>query len=165
MQREDRRCLLDTARDWEVYCDLKEERQNDTKFAFPQFVSLTSFKPDLVILSKSTKTCIVWELTAPLEENIESRHSSKVDKYLKELVQNAQSGWTIKVVCGEVGAKGWIPPRFTRDLRHIFGLTKSKSRSLADDCAWVARQCSYVIWSNRDNRDFEPFPVSPPSQE
>lgn len=153
---------LDRARDWEVLCDLRDERRPGTSFMFPQYVSLTSFKPDMIILSKQAKICIVWELTAPLEENIEKRHASKTAKYQRELVDNGQAGWTIHIVCGEIGAKGWVPPTFTNDLRTVFGLPKRQRTKLANNCAWVARQCSYVIWLNRNNRAFEPFPVQPP---
>ena len=115
-----------------------------------------------IYLSKQAKICIVWELTAPLEENIEKRHASKTAKYQRELVDNGQAGWTIHIVCGEIGAKGWVPPTFTNDLRTVFGLPKRQRTKLANNCAWVARQCSYVIWLNRNNRAFEPFPVQPP---
>jgi hypothetical protein len=152
--------VLDQAQDWEVMCDLKSDNAGHSIFIFPQDVVLTSAKPDLVVLSRKLKICIVWELTAPLEENIETRHSSKLDKYIKELSDNVLPGWTLDIVCGEVGAKGWVPPNFTKDLRRLFGFSKSQSVKLADGCSLVARKCSYVIWANRNNRDFVPFPMT-----
>lgn len=157
-----RESTIDHARDWEVLCDLRWERKAGTEFAFPHEVALTAMKPDLVVWSRSTKTCIVWELTAPLEENIARRHADKLAKYLKELTDNVNDGWELKIVCGEVGAKGWIPPSYVKDLRRTFGFSKAQVSRLADDSAYVARQCSYVIWLNRDNRNFEPALVAPP---
>ena len=101
----------------------------------------------------------------PLEENIEKWHKDKTEKHIKELGDNMQPGWELKFVCGEVGAKGWVPPSFTKDMRNTFGVKKTRVRKLADDCSWVARQCSYVIWLNRDNKEFTPHKVIPPGSE
>ena len=84
-------------------------------------------------------------------------HTAKPIKYEEEIRPNLLPGWTLHVVAGEVGAKGWVPPTFTKDLRKLFGFAKSKANKLADDCASVARRCSYVIWRSRNNRDFDPF--------
>ena len=155
--------LLNQARDWEVLCDLVWERSPGSIFLFPQDVALTNLKPDLLIVSRSTRRCILIELTAPLEENIESRHSTKKRKYTDEVLDNLQPGWKVEIVCIEVGAKGWIPPSFTRDLRKVVGFSKSVCRKLANDCQLVARKCSYVIWLNRSNKEFQPIRVIPPS--
>ncbi len=73
--------LLNQARDWEVLCDLSWERSPGSILLFPQDVALTQLKPDLLVVSRTTKRCVLIELTAPLEENIESRHSTKKRKY------------------------------------------------------------------------------------
>ena len=96
---------------------------------FASEIALTNAKPDLIIISRSKKICIVFELTAPLEENIVSRHGQKLGKYTKELHDNLKPGWTLDIVCGEVGAKGWIPPSLNRDLRKTFGFVKAAIRS------------------------------------
>lgn len=90
------------------------------------------------------------------------RHVSKFEKYSKDIKENLMEGWKLKIVCGEVGAKGWIPPNMIRDLNHVMGFKKSKRRDLANHCSYVARQCSLVIWLNRNNKDFKPVRVSHP---
>jgi hypothetical protein len=159
-----RESILDLARDWEVMCDLPFGRAPGSVFVFPADVALSSAKPDLIIMSRSLKICIVWELTSPLEENIQSWHSKKLLKYEEDLGDNVQPGWTLHILAGEVGAKGWIPPTYIKDLRRVFGFSKRECATVADNCAYVARQCSYVIWLNRRNRDFRPMQISPPEE-
>jgi hypothetical protein len=159
-----RESILDLARDWEVMCDLPFGRAPGSVFVFPADVALSSAKPDLIVMSRSHKICIVWELTSPLEENIQSWHSKKLLKYKEDLGDNVQPGWTLHILAGEVGAKGWIPPTYIKDLRRVFGFSKRECATVADNCAYVARQCSYVIWLNRRSRDFRPMQISPPEE-
>ena len=157
---EKQRCILDEACDWEIMSDLPWKRAEGSFFMFPVDVALTNAQPDVIIVSRVKKICVVFELTAPLEENIVSRHTKKMTKYIKEIQDNLQPKWKLEIVCCEVGAKGWIPPGFNKSMKSIFGLVKKKRKKLADDCSWVARQCSYVIWLNKENRDFKPVRIS-----
>jgi hypothetical protein len=150
--------ILDQARDWKVICDLRSERRS---FHFPGMIAITTAEPDLVVYSLKNKICIIWELTAPMEENIEKRHKEKIDKYEKSIGHNLNKGWSLHIVAGEVGARGWVPPTFTKDLRRLFGFSKATRRKVADQCAEVARRCSFLIFQNRNNRDFERFLVEP----
>jgi hypothetical protein len=147
--------FLDAATDWMVLADLPAEHKQGRDFIFPQVVALTSYKPDVVIYSLSSKKCIVVELTSPVEENIEHWHKEKHAKYKKELVPNRNKGWTIELCIVEVGAKGWIPPSFTKDVKRCFGLEKNTLSLLVDECSKMARRCSYIIWLNRFNKAFD----------
>ena len=53
----------------------------------------------------------------------------------------------------EVGCRGYIPPRFTSFLRKL-GFSSSETRILRDNIQLVTRKCSYIIWINRFNKDF-----------
>ena len=44
--------MLNSARDWEVLCDLDWESCPGSVFVFPQDVALTNAKPDLIIVSR-----------------------------------------------------------------------------------------------------------------
>ena len=67
--------MLSSAPDWQLLVDL--ERQ--TKF--PAHIVETKLRPDLVMFSNSTKKVIMWELSVPWEENMESTHERKIAKY------------------------------------------------------------------------------------
>ena len=91
--------ILDQARDWKVICDLRSERRS---FSFPGMIAITTAEPDLVVYSLKKKICIIWELTAPMEENIEKRHKEKIDKYERSIGHNLSKGWSLHIVAGEV---------------------------------------------------------------
>jgi hypothetical protein len=152
--------LLERGRDWKVLCDLSWERSPGSSFVFPSHIATTSLKPDIIVYSPSSKFCIVGpELTAPMEENIASWKSKKLTKYSTELTDNLEPDWNIHISTIEVGARGWIPPSFYTELRRVFGFSKRALKELADTCSHIARKCSYVIWINRFNKDFIPFPM------
>ena len=49
------RCVLDEARDWEVLCDLRWEREPGSWFMFPCDIALTGFKPDALVICIQVK--------------------------------------------------------------------------------------------------------------
>jgi hypothetical protein len=152
--------LLSQARDWKVVGDLSLDKRSQNAYTFPAVVAATSLRPDIVVFSETARFCIVGpELTAPMEENIGKWRRAKFDKYNAELMPNLEPGWRIHVCTAEVGARGWIPPHFTNDLRRVFGFSRRELSQIADNCALVARKCSYVIWLNRFNKHFEPIPI------
>ena len=53
----------------------------------------------------------------------------------------------------EVGCRGYIPPRFTSYMRQL-GFSSPDTRKLRDNIQLVTRKCSYIIWINRFNKDF-----------
>lgn len=63
--------LLQRASDWELRVDLKR------KLVFLQDMAVTSLRPNMVLLSRSTKTIIVAELTVPWEERLATSHQLK----------------------------------------------------------------------------------------
>jgi hypothetical protein len=151
---------MQRARDWEVFCDLPWERAPGSVFTFPGVAAFTALKPDIVVISNTAKFCICGpELTAPMEENVKKWRKEKSAKYSDELTANAAPDWKFSVCTVEVGARGWVPNSFRNDLRRIFGFSKSDLTNLENTCSLVARKCSYLIWINRFNKDFAPFPL------
>ena len=47
----------------------------------PPEICITNLKPDIVIVDKLKKNLHIFELTCPLERNIDERHKYKQDKY------------------------------------------------------------------------------------
>ena len=76
-----------------------------------------------------------------MEENLE--------KYSKLLCP----GWQVHLFMLEVGCRGFVPSRFSFSLRQL-GFTPLEFRKLRDNLQLIARKCSYVIWLNRFNKDF-----------
>lgn len=104
---------------------------------------------DSFIISRSKKIFIVLELTVPMEENIERWHQEKFNKYSSLVC----TGWQVELFMIEVGCRGYIPPRFSSFMRQL-GFSSSETRKLRDNIQLVTRKCSYIIWINRFNKDF-----------
>jgi len=111
---------------------------------------------DGYVLSRKARVCVGIELTCPMEENIEKWHTAKWEKY-QELVTEATSNrWTFHLMVLEVGARGWISPGFTSNMMKL-GFDSQEVLMLSRRLRMLARKCSYVIWINRFNRNFEPW--------
>jgi len=143
--------ILSEAKDWVCDFDLPDLRQG-SPYAFPVDVDATSIKIDGYIISRSKKICILIELTVPFEHNIEHWHFEKLEKYQSELSHIRD--WKLSYLILEVGCRGWIPGRFFSIVRNI-GFVGREARRIYNNLQLVARKCSYVIWLNRFNKDFQ----------
>ena len=140
--------ILYEARDWVCDFDLPELHRT-SPYQFPVDVDITSLVCDGYIISRSRRICIILELTVPMEENIEYWHQIKLGKY-----STLQSpGWHIHYFSIEVGCRGFVPPRFS-GISRLLGFDTSEFKRLRDNLQLVVRKCSYIIWLNRFNKDF-----------
>ena len=142
--------ILELARDWVCDFHLPELHQS-IAYQIPFEVDVSTMMCDGYIISRSKKIFIVLELTVPMEENIERWHLVKLKRYSKL----ACPGWQVHLFMLEVGCRGFVPTRFMSSLRRL-GFNPSDSRKLRNDIQLVVRKCSYIIWINRFNKDFNP---------
>ena len=73
--------ILNEANDWKIDSDLLEFQREKNKFVFPFWICPTDLKPDCVIFSMQRKSCVIIEMTTPMDINIEKWHSAKLEKY------------------------------------------------------------------------------------
>jgi hypothetical protein len=83
-----------------------------------------------------------------MEENIEYWHQTKLEKY-----GALQSEWKLYYFCIEVGCRGFVPSRFSGVCRQL-GFSSVDFKRVRNNLQLVARKCSYIIWLNRFNKDF-----------
>ena len=112
---------------------------------------LTATKIDGYIMSESARICIGLELTCPMEENLAKQHSFKQQKYEQLASEAAQNGWRFEKLIIEVGARGFVPCHVHKALSRL----DIKAKSLINKLVIWAQKCSYVIWINRFNKDFQ----------
>ena len=143
--------LLQGAKDWICDFDLPECRTAGSSYVFPHDVCQTSMKIDGYILSRKAKVCIGLELTCPMEENITQWHSVKQEKYEEIVREAAKNGWRFETLVIEVGARGFIPQHVYK----TFTKLDIRPKSLINRLTLLAQKCSYVIWLNRFNQDFQ----------
>ncbi len=67
--------ILATARDWQLLVDLEQQLK------FPNRIVTTTLRPDVVLLSDSTKQVVLLELTVPWEDRLEEAFERKLAKY------------------------------------------------------------------------------------
>jgi len=158
VRKHQRTGLLHLACDW-IFDFHMPEWETAASYTFPSDVALTNRLPDGVLISRKTKMCVIIELTAPLEENIRSWNVKKTDKYEQEIAAHCEPGWKVVVLALEIGAKGWIPSSFFRVFKKL-GAPSSKTKQFANNCELLARKCSYLIWTNRFNKHFEPWRIT-----
>lgn len=72
--------------DWKLSVNLKRQ------LVFPQDVAVTSLRPDIVLLSRSTKAIIVAEPTVPWKAGLAISHQLKKAKY-QNLIEAVTKGW------------------------------------------------------------------------
>lgn len=134
--------VLQRASDWELRVDLRK------KLVFPQEVVATPLRPDIVLLSKSTKTIIIAELTVPWEERLATSHQLKKAKY-QDLVDEAiLKGWHATSYPIEVGCRGF-PAKSVRYFLQSVGLEPKQLKKATRDIAAAAESSSRWLWLKR----------------
>ena len=79
--------LLATARDWQLKVDLGRQLK------FPENIAVTTLRPDMVLVSETTRQVVLLELTVPWEDRMEEAFERKRAKY-EELAGECQNrGW------------------------------------------------------------------------
>jgi hypothetical protein len=133
---------LQRAFDWDLRVDLKR------KLVFPQDVVVTSLRPDMVLLSRSTKTIIVAELTVPWEERLAISHQLKKAKYQDLVDEAAVKGWHATSYPIEVGCRGF-PAKSLRHFLQMVGLEPKQLKKATRDIAAAAESSSRWLWLKR----------------
>ena len=124
---------VDTSK-FTIYADVPEFN-TPAGGTIPPSLTVTSDKPDIVIIDEKTKAVAIFELTVPFEHNIESRNTSKNDKYehLKEEIRN----YTTQIVAFEIGARGYVSRENRKRLKHKLRPASRNMLRLGKSC-----QCS-----------------------
>lgn len=133
---------LQGASDWELSVDLKR------KLVFPQDVAVTSLRPDLVLISRSTKTIIVAELTVPWEERLATSHQLKKAKYQDLIDEAVLKGWHATCYPIEVGCRGFPAKSVSYFLQKV-GLEPMQLKRATRDIAAAAESGSRWLWMRR----------------
>ena len=79
--------ILATRRDWNLQVDLRRQLR------FPPEIAIKRLRPDILLLSKTTKQLVLLELTVPREERMEEAHERKRVKYQPLIGEGQQRGW------------------------------------------------------------------------
>ena len=146
------------ADDWNIIWDEEYE-----PYVFPSQLAVSSARPDIVIWSPSSRTCVIAELTVCWEENFHQAHERKRDKkdYVSLINQCKQNGWKTSFFPVEVGARGIVSDSLTVFLKFM-GLSRKKARQEADRIGRTSLQASYTLWLSRNQEKFSRWTLVEP---
>ncbi|XP_049324773.1 uncharacterized protein LOC125789951 [Astyanax mexicanus] len=134
--------LISSASDWEMRVDLGRQLK------FPEYVTSTSLRPDLVLTSLSSKQVLLLELTVPWEDRMEEANERKRLKY-QELVEECQrKGWKAHCVPIEVGCRGFAARSLCKTYT-LLGVTGAAKRRAIKSATEAAERASRWIWIKR----------------
>ncbi|XP_075315189.1 uncharacterized protein LOC142375145 [Odontesthes bonariensis] len=134
--------LLATARDWQLKVDLGRQLK------FPENIAVTTLRPDMVLVSETTRQVVLLELTVPWEDRIEEAFERKRAKN-EELSSECRSrGWRIRCNPIEVGCRGFAGQSLIRALK-MPGLKGLKNRSAIKNISDAAEKASRWLWIKR----------------
>ena len=141
--------LLYQATDWILLHDLNSD------LIFPQHISTTTLRPDIVLLSNTKRSVILLELTSPSENNFSYWHTKKVEKYLPICSDAVQNNWTINLFAIEIGARGFIAESFNCCFKKL-GYRSHQLKVLSQQVSDTALRSSFYIWLSRNTKTWTP---------
>ena len=117
----------------------------------PPEVCVTNLKPDIVIIDKVKKELHIFELTCPLETNIEKRHLDKQNKYA-HFVKDI-TAFTTTITAFEVSSRGFINKRNHQHLQALHRMCKAgiKLNTFKKNISSLSIYSSYHIWLCRSD--------------
>ena len=134
----------------------------------PPSVLVTTLKPDIVIIEKSTKKVTVFELTVPAEHRIETANKLKQEKYA-HLSADATTSH-LSVIPFEIGSHtGYVSRQNKKNISalHKFCQESIKLKKLIQNISAITVLSSYFVFNcrNQDNwEDLDPILAPFPNQ-
>ncbi len=134
--------ILATARDWQLLVDLKQQLK------FPNHIVTTTLRPDIVLLSESTKQVVLLELTFPWEDRLEEAFERKLAKYEGLVSECRQAGWRARCLPIEVGSRGFAARSLCRAFS-LLGIDGVRRRRAIYNTTEAAEKASRWLWLKR----------------
>ena len=89
----------------------------------------------------------------PSKENMESWHSTKINKYLALKTTIESNGWSVELFAVEVSARGYCSKSFLCCLKKL-GFNNTVIRNNIKNFSKPSIGCSFCIWLARDNKEW-----------
>merc|ERR1712055_631417 len=118
----------------------------DRNLKFPIQVADTNMRPDMILVSESTKRIGLIELMVPSEERVEVSGELKKAKCASLLKEGRTRGWNMHMWAVEVGCKGFPAASMASFLKDIGIAEGERSRQLKK-IGEAATPSSRRIWN------------------
>ena len=117
---------------------------------------MTKLRPDITIFPNVLrKVILLIEVTCPCEENMESRHSTKINKYLALKTTIEYNEWSVEHFAVEVGARGYCSKSvlcYLKKLGFNNTLITNNIKNISKSCM----EYSFCIWLARNSKEWTP---------
>ena len=131
---------LEAAQDWNMKVDL------DKRLGVPRWIMQTNLRPDIIIISESSKQMGIIELTVPSEERVEVSGELKRAKYETLTEAGKKNGWKVRVWAVEVGCRGFPAVSMATLLRDL-GYQGNEKRKKLRQIGEAAEMASRSVWN------------------
>ena len=133
---------------YDVFSDI-EGYMTENGGTIPSFLTITTDRPDIVILDKKSKTVHIFELTVPFESNIVSRNISKNNKYA--YLSTDITFFKPTITAFEIGVRGTVTEENRKRLKsiHTFCDKKISFKTFSTNISAIAINSSYLIYNCR----------------
>ena len=148
--------------DLTLYSDIPGHKMNSG--TIPPDILVTSSRPDVVIVDRSSKEIHILELTCSFEKNIESAHTLKSRKYNDLKSDLEDKGWTANLVPFEIGSRGLITKRNKSSIIKTLKKTHMKlnHNRIFKDVSKISLLCSFVLFQAHAEPSWEDPPFLHP---
>ena len=139
--------ILEVANDWKMATDLPGMKE------YPDVIKESGLRPDMVLISESSRTVVIVELTVPYESNMSESHEFKMAKYEGLAREIRQKGYRTQLFAVEVGARG-LAGGTVYSLFQRLGLSGQARSRYLKQVAEAAEKASCWIWTKRNEKNW-----------
>ena len=124
-------------------------------YCFPAHIAFTQLRSDIIIFSNSLRKVVFIELTCPCEENVESWHGTKINKYLalKGIIKS--KCWCVELFAVEVGAREYCSKSVLCCFKKQ-DFNNKLIRNTIEKLSKSSMECSFCTWLARNNKEWTP---------
>ena len=115
---------------------------------------MTTLRPDIVIISRSSRNILLLELTVPWEENSETAHEMKTAKYQELCEEIRSNGWKVTYTAIEVGCRGFSSHTLWSAMK-VLGIRGRERRGMITEVDKRTMESSNWIWMKRDDKQWQ----------
>lgn len=122
----------------------------ETEYTFPPHLAATDQRPDIVWWNDATKRATLLELTIPFDTLLEDAARRKQAKYQDLVSSIRESGYSVKLLTVEVGARGVPNMTAFNHLKTHLGLSPKTTKELLIKSCEAAIRGTHKIWCMRN---------------
>ena len=137
---------------YELLVDLPDSM---TSFTIPPNIMATELRPDISIINRQNKEMTLVELTVCWDRSSTAAEARKSNKYAPLVSELGELGWNAKLLTIEIGCRGYTTNENAMKLKQLIK-SKAERTKLLIQVNQDAITTSYIIYINRNNKDFRP---------